>query len=91
MNTDELLNKLGDIAPVDAPPFLFTRIKARLAAPLYDNASPQWRWIFVAGAVVVMTLNIAVWSMAFKQKPTETMDEITEGMHLTYQNNLYHE
>lgn len=91
MNLDKKLEKLKQITPVDAPPFLFTRIREQLPARISVDASAQWKWTFAATAVVILVLNTAIALKSTDAKKDSGLQDLISHMHLSSSNNLYDE
>ena len=53
MNIDDELERLRQIQPVEAPPFLLTRIRARLRGQEMESTPRSWQW---AGALAFSLL-----------------------------------
>lgn len=91
-NIEERLDSLKLIKKVDAPPYLYTRIKARIdsANQLYSTAPVQWRWAFAVTATAIIILNV---SIMFQTNDIEYkrdgIKEIINDMHLSSDNNFY--
>lgn len=91
-NIDERLESLKKINKVDAPPFLFSRIKADInsAYDMRTEAPVQWKWSFALTAIAIIILNF---SIMFKTNSTETnndaIEEVVNTMHLSNNNDLY--
>ncbi len=60
MNIDKKLDRLKKIEAVEAPHFLYTRIRARIDALAEAPAPVKWMWNFAAAAVVVLALNTGI-------------------------------
>ena len=84
MNIDK---QLGKIRPVAAPPFLLTRIEARIN----DNVvSRKWQLSAAVGFALLLLLNIYVISHGAKPQHSN-IDTVVSGMMLNTSNNLYDE
>jgi hypothetical protein len=87
---DKELDKLQKIKPVEAPPFLLTRIKARLHAP--DTAPGTWKWVFAAIALVLLVGNLTVLlNSNNNRRETPDVGAVVNALHLSSSNELYHE
>ena len=98
MNIDDRLNQLKQINPVDAPPFLLTRIRQRIQN-LGDMEAPlQWKWAFAFTTLIILALNI---SILFTSAGNETagtttsnkaeIQNVFNSLDLSTSNNLYNE
>ena len=89
MNIDDAFDKLGSIQPAETPPFLHTRIRARIEG-LAKHAPREWKWAFAGAGLVVLILNMTVLFGA-GTTPQTNMQEVVQDMHLNSSNQLYHE
>jgi len=81
---EELLKR---IARVDPPPFLLTRIEARLSAAVQV---PRGRLVAVACALALLLLaNVAVIRQSKSDNGGSAMGEVLDGMGLNASNQLY--
>jgi hypothetical protein len=84
------LDKLQQIKQVEAPPFLFTRIQARLQS----TAAPVlWKWAFAVVAVLLLAGNLAAAfsGSAARHPATGLATTVVNTLHLSPSNDLYHE
>ena len=91
MNADERLNELKKIRQVDAPPFLYTRIRSRIDALTETPAPRQWAWGFSLGAVLVLVLNVGVLLTVTHTKRESSVSDVVSAMQLSTHNDFYHE
>lgn len=93
MNIDDKLDALKRIREVDAPPFLFTRIRQRINN-LDNIAAPvKWKWAFVLTSIAIIALNVSIY---FKfstatEKKTLGIENIVSSMNLSTPTDLYNE
>lgn len=94
MREDTDIERLSRIQKVDAPPFLFTRIEARINA-LQEEVYPiRWVRLALAGFAVLMLLN--VWlvgqNIGTSSGPVEDSENLlSAGVELYQSNQLYNE
>jgi hypothetical protein len=93
MEDKDRIGPLERIRRVDPPPFLFTRIEARIA---YRQGSlPARSWVLVSTSVLVLLLAVNTFVMV--GHPTDgrsfhsDIGQFAEGMGLQATNQLYHE
>lgn len=91
MNADDQLNGLKKIGQVDAPPFLYTRIRSRIDALTEAPAPVQWAWGFSIGAVLMLALNVGVLLTKTSTKHETSVAEVVSAMQLSTNNDFYHE
>lgn len=86
------LESLSKINKVEAPPFLLTRIRARIAS-LNEAAPVQWKWALAATALLVFALNAAaILKTEIKNdRPEPGLEQVIKGMNLSPSNGLYDE
>jgi hypothetical protein len=94
MNIDDKLDALKGIKEVDAPPFLFTRIRQRINN-LQNVAAPvKWKWAFALTSVVILAITLSILinfvSVIPATKNTEAQT-IVNLMNLSSKNDLYNE
>ena len=83
----ELLKK---IRPVEAPPFLFTRIQAKIRSTEAERLPASWRWAGRLAFVLLLVLNV----FAFKTGKTPLSvpaEQLNQSMQLANLNQLYDE
>ena len=92
MNTDDELDGLNRISRVDAPPFLYTRIRARIDLLAEAPAPVQWVRAFAAAALLVLLLNAGVFLTATDDAQTSPdVANVVTTMQLMTNNDFYHE
>ena len=91
MNTEDEFNWFKKIRKVDAPAFLYTRIRSQLDN--LSNARPSRRWIlaFAAAAVLIVTLNTAALLSVPSNFENAGATELVQTMQLSTNNNIYHD
>ena len=84
------IDLLKKVQKVDAPEFLFTRIRTKIAHPALDRVPPTWKW---AGALAFGLLLTANFFLAHNrgQLTPDTTELLVSSMSLDHSNQLYHE
>ncbi len=94
MKINSEIDLLKQIKHVDAPPFLFTRIKQSIDGMTYMEAPKQWKWALGLSVGIVLVLNLSVLlqaeKMALKLRKSNTQ-LIVQSMNLITNNTLYNE
>jgi len=85
MDTNGTEDLLKRIARVDPPPFLFTRIEARLSATV---RVPRGRLVAMACALAALLLVNAV-VLGGKEGRSGQLDEVADAMGMNASNQLY--
>ena len=91
MNIDDKLNKLKTIRQVEAPPFLYTRIRQKISSLETGRAPLRWKIAFAAVMVMVLFLNISVLMSSVAAKKTPGIEGVVNALQLSSSNDLYHE
>jgi hypothetical protein len=92
MNIDQKLEHLKQIQEVDAPDFLFTRIKQQIQNRNMAKAPVQWKWAFAGLGIVILALNASLLFKPVNNKQNQAeIETYINALHLTNSNNLYHE
>ena len=88
------LDRLKKVNKVDAPPFLLTRIQAKIDARQMGQAPVpvQWKWASALALAIMLLLNV----MAVKNSHQTTgapdaIETLADGMLMNASNQLYHE
>ena len=88
MNIEQKIELLQKIKRVDAPPFLFTRIEAKLSNN--NNEIPFIpKWAFVLSSSLILSLNVFVFTA--NKSESNSIVQVGNSMKLTVSNNLYNE
>ncbi|GHB76901.1 hypothetical protein [Persicitalea jodogahamensis] len=92
MKNHDKLDGLKKISRVDAPPFLFTRIKGQIESlnPVAEAPLP-WRWSFATAAMIVLALNTGILVAKLTSQQESGVSEIVSSMQLSNQNSFYNE
>lgn len=91
MDIDKKLERLKSINEVDAPPFLYTRIRAQIDA--VSEAPVRWRWSFAVAAMMVLALNTSIWFTSIQPTSQEdtSVATVVSAMQLSSTNTFYNE
>lgn len=91
MDIDKKLELLKRIEKVDAPPFLLTRILARVESPESMPAPASWRLAFIALFITVISFNITLFFKSSDNTNSRDIEEVVYSMELSTSNDLYYE
>lgn len=91
MNADDQLDGLKRIRKVEAPPFLYTRIRGRIDALAEAPASVLWIRAFAGATLLVLTLNVGVFLTTTTNPTGDGVAVVVSTLQLAGNNNLYHE
>ena len=87
MKNEDVLDLLARVERVDPPPFLFTRIEARLAQ---GRIVPRARLVAIACALAVLLLaNVAVLTRASGTRSGSSLGDVVDVMGMNASNQLY--
>jgi len=91
MNIDNKLDKLKNIKLVDAPPFLFTRIKERIESMGNAPVSTKWKLAFVLAALLILALNTGIVFQSSGREKKSNITDVVGAMQLSPSNDFYHD
>ena len=91
MNADDQLNGFKKIRKVDEPPFLYTRIRARIDALTDAPAPVQWVWTFATAFVLLVALNTGILLTATTTQTGNGVADVVNTMQLAPSNDIYHD
>jgi hypothetical protein len=91
INIDNKLDKLKNIMRVDAPAFLFTRIKERIESMGDAPVSTQWKLAFVFAAVLILALNTGIVFQSPGKEKKNNITDMVNAMQLSPSNDFYHD
>jgi hypothetical protein len=60
MDIEKRLEQLQQVPKADAPPYLLTRIRAKIRATQPDTLPRAWQWAGALGLVVLLLLNFGL-------------------------------
>nr|WP_294858821.1 hypothetical protein [uncultured Fluviicola sp.] len=84
MEKDQL-QSLGKIERVEVPPFLFTRIRAKVQEELFDRLSTRQTVVYLTGIALIIALNVMILGRGNADKDENLVSE----MNLAPTNQLY--
>lgn len=88
MQTEDKLDALKKVQKVEAPPFLWTRIQARLRQSDVERLPRSWQWAGALAFGMLLLLNWRVIANAGNPTPEATL---AAGIPLQTNNQLYDE
>jgi len=95
VNMEELnkIELLKQVKRVDAPPFLRTRIDARIQQAAEDSLSNGWVWSFAATVALLIVVNSMVFLSGTEDVSTADSGAytVTQGMGINVSNQLYND
>lgn len=89
MKTDTWSDILDRVQRVDPPPFLFTRVEARLEAGTTER--PSRAWVTALALAMVFLLVVNTWLLTGGERNADGMEQVTASMGMSTSNQLYHE
>lgn len=81
------LDKLNRIQPVDAPPYLFTRIREKIRTVQSETVSKQLVWSLSFSFMLLIGLNVR--AIISSTQPEGVATSIVQEMNLSANNDLY--
>lgn len=91
MTETELRESLKGVKEVEAPPFLFAKIEARLNAMRSNQYSNKQVFLFAMGIALVLIINAMVLFEPSRSSSTQFSDSFMDGYVTGKSNQLYHE
>lgn len=92
MKQQEALQHLKKVGKVEAPPFLLTRIQAKIAARQVAQVPSSWKWAGALAFGTVLLLNLlAVGSVQPSRDSRSQIETLADGLQLSGTNQLYDE
>lgn len=89
MNDQDVLDLLGRVERVDPPPFLFTRIEARIAHRRPVVAPRGWVAAAAAIAAIVLVMNVFAIRNATRGRESDVAGNIAVAFGINTSNQLY--
>lgn len=85
------LEVLEKVNRVEAPPFLFTRIEARIQAQLNEQLPIRWVWVSLSTMLLLVVVNtlILVGNTQHSNASNSGIHHISEEMGMQTSNQLY--
>lgn len=84
------IESLRKVRRVDAPPFLLTRIEAKIRAAEVERLSVAWQWAGALAFGLLIFLNLSAVKPGQTNQP-DTTSQLVESLNLHPSNQLYHE
>ena len=90
MNKDPNLDLLNNVKRMEAPPFLLTRVMAKIHSEVQRPVPASWKWAGGLAFVVLLALNtgVAQWQSQTVVTPVQSL---VDNMALQPSNQLYDE
>lgn len=85
------MEQLKQVKKVDAPPFLWTRIQAKIRANAAEKAPLSWNWAGALALSALLALNISLFAGTGKSSGIDRTQFLAEGLKLQAKNQLYDE
>ncbi|MFN0216495.1 MAG: hypothetical protein ACKVT2_19720 [Saprospiraceae bacterium] len=85
------MEQLKKVRKVDAPPFLLTRIQAKIRASAAEKVPVSWNWAGALALSILLVLNISLFIGTGKTPGIDRTQSLAEGMNLQSNNQLYNE
>ena len=85
------LEVLEKVNRVEAPPFLFTRIEARIQAQLNEQLPIRWVWVSISTVLLLVVVNTLILrdSTQHSNASNSGIHHISEEMGMQTSNQLY--
>lgn len=85
------LEVLEKVNRVEAPPFLFTRIEARIQAQLNEQLPIRWVWVSISTVLLLVVVNTLILrdSTQLSETSNGSIQHISEEMGMQTSNQLY--
>ena len=92
MKKQQPLEQLRKVQKVSAPPFLLTRINAKIAAQQVEQLPRSWKWAGALAFGLMLLLNVGAMQMNQQTGGSQdTIETLADGLQLSSSNQLYHE
>ena len=86
------IEQLKKVRKVDSPPFLLTRIHAKIRANQVEQLPISWRWAGGLAFGLMLCLNLLVVKTNHQTAgQTDGIEALADGLQLSNANQLYHE
>ena len=86
---DKIEQLLGKVSKVDAPPFLFTRIKAKIENKFANKITPKWLWASSLGLILLIMINLSLIKNYTADQSQK--ENLAEKLNILPNNTLYYE
>lgn len=85
------MEQLKKVRKVEAPPFLWTCIQAKIRTNAAEKVPASWNWAGALALFILLGLNISLFVGAGKPSGIDRIQSLAEGMQLQPKNQLYNE
>jgi len=91
MEEERINELLGQVGRVDPPPFLFTRIEARIE--LQQESRPSRSWVLATGMAMALLLTVNSYFLlrGSNEMPVVPIEQLASSLELNASNQLYHD
>lgn len=83
---NDFLEPLSSIKPAEVPPFLLTRIRAKIQAGEGEYVSLKMAWVAGVSVLIIITINIILLTSISRKKPDTTKHQYLYSNNLFYTN-----
>ena len=92
MKQQHPLEQLGKVKKMEAPPFLLTRINAKIAAQQVEALPPSWKWVSALAFGLMLLLNVVATRMNQQASGRQdSVEVLADGLQMSGTNQLYDE
>lgn len=92
MKKEQPLERLKKVKKLEAPPFLLTRINAKIRAKQAEQLPQSWKWAGALAFVLMLFLNLfAVKTNRPSTGSPDGIEALADGLQMSNANQLYHE
>lgn len=89
MDIDQKLELLSKTQKLEVPPFLLTRILARIESSKQMAAPQSWRLTFVAATLTILFLNVFILIKSVGKQNGKDIEQFVSALELYNLNDLY--
>jgi hypothetical protein len=86
-NQQDIFSPLSNIQQVDAPPFLFTKVMAKISNSVQDKIAPGLAWSLSIAFSLLLVINVFVLSKQIANRKSE--NNMAKAFGVMPQNSLY--
>ncbi|MCF8450715.1 MAG: hypothetical protein K9G49_12665 [Taibaiella sp.] len=86
---NEPADMLDHIIKMDAPPFLFTRIRQKIAVAREQRITPALAWVGAVSFTIILSVNVYIVAGNTDSKTSGKASKLAQSMNLYPQNSLY--
>lgn len=87
--TKEPADMLDHIMKVDAPPFLLTRIRQKIAVAKEQRLTPALAWVGTVSFIIILSVNVYIVAGNTDSKTSGKASKLAQSMNLFPHNSLY--